>query len=179
MKTDAGRWDELRTIHRQMVLSFVAECESQSEEQWKVPLSNEKWSPAQIADHVRLSYFVLANELAGGKGLRVRTTLWQRFWIRLKFLPDILKSGKIPVATRAPGELRPADLPPAREDLIRQLLAEVDRFETELQRRWSDSGSVVSHHIFGGLSSPQAFQFVTIHTGHHLRQMQKRETNRK
>ena len=76
----------------------------------------------------------------------------------------------MPAGARAPGEVRPEPGPypqPATLAALEQAAA----LEVAIAQHWDRSGAVVTHHLFGRLSMPQAIRFVTVHTEHHAGQL--------
>ena len=59
-----------------------------------------EWSPAQIAEHLRLAYAVFDAELSGGQRLRLRSSWWIRPVLRLIYLRSILRTGGSPTCGR-------------------------------------------------------------------------------
>ncbi len=138
---------------------------------WEAPTAPGKWSPAQITEHLRLSYEVLCEELGGGRGLTLRTPAWLRPWLRWRYLRGILRTGSVPAGARAPREVRPGDGPFPQQPAIARLEAAALAFERGLEGRWAEPGTVLTHHLFGRLTATDAFRFVTVHAEHHLRQL--------
>lgn len=165
------RWESVHASHQAAVAEFVAAAAALSPEQWTMPVAPGKWSPSQIAEHVRLTYEVLANELEGHPGLRPRTSAWLRVWLRIRYLGGILRTGRFPQAARAPREVRPGPGPFVKSVILEAVLDGAVRLETNLRSRWNDPGVAVTHHLFGRLSAAQAFRLVTVHTQHHRAQL--------
>ena len=140
-------------------------------ETWETPLGPEQWTPAQVAEHLRLAYEVIGRELAGGAGIRVRTSWWQRWLLRFKFLPGILEQGRIPGKAKAPSEVRPGPGPFAREALLAALRDGAQTVEAALSTRHADGGAGLTHHVFGRLTPAEALRFLTVHNAHHTRQL--------
>jgi hypothetical protein len=166
-----GSWENARASHQAAVAEFVAAAGALSPAQWDTPLAPGKWSPSEIAEHVRLTYEVLANELEGRPGLRIRTPPWLRIWLRFRYLGGILRSGRFPQPARAPKEVRPGPGPFVNSAVLAALLDAAVRCETKLRPRWHDAGAAVTHHLFGRLPAAQALRLVTVHTQHHRAQL--------
>lgn len=168
--------DSARAEHQRAVRQFLAAARAVPREAWERPARDQQWSPAQIAEHVRLAYAVVAQQLAGGSGLRVRTSWWLRLVLRWRLLPRILGTGTIPAGARAPRELRPGDGPFDREPTLSALEVSARVVEDAIVREWDSSAARMTHHVFGALRAPQALRFVTVHTAHHARQFAPRES---
>lgn len=164
-------WSVAAGDHSAELATFVRHAGALDPAAWNAPVGEGKWTPAQITEHLRLTYDVLVRELEGGGGIRVRTPGWLRAWLRLRYLPGILKRGRVPRGARAPGEVRPGDGPFDREAQLTALRDSAERFVARLEPAWERPGTVLTHHLFGSLSAAQAFRFVTVHSRHHRAQL--------
>lgn len=159
------------TDHRRALDAFLARARAVDPANWNLPTREGKWSPAQVAEHLRLTYQVVGGELAGGTGLRIRSSWWLRTLLRFKVLPAILERGAIPANAGAPRELRPGPGPFDREATLAELTRLGAAFEATLPSRAS---ATVTHHIFGTLKVPAMLRFATVHLDHHSRQLPDR-----
>jgi len=162
---------EASSDHHRAVREFVAAARAVAPDEWERPLAEGKWTPAQVAEHLRLSYEVFAAQFAGGQGLRVRTSWWQRRMLRWRFLGGILQQGVLPAGARAPREVRPGDGPFDRDTVLLALEEAAAQAESGLVRRWTDPTCVMTHHVFGDLRPPQGMRLATVHTRHHAAQL--------
>ena len=154
--------------HQTAVAEFVETARKLSTDEWHRSPGGDKWSASQIAEHIRLAYEIFATELAGGAGLRIRTSWWIRTYIRLRYLPKLLRTGVFPrERVKAPREVRPSQGPFDQLAVLDGIRDAAGRFEAKLHPR-----AVVTHQLFGRLSAAQALRFATIHTRHHREQMQ-------
>ena len=165
---------EASSDHHRAVREFVAAARAVAADEWERPLADGKWTPSQVAEHLRLSYEVFAEQFSGGKGLRVRTSWWQRLLLRRKYLGGILQDGVLPAGARAPREVRPGDGPFDRETTLLALEEAAAEAEKGLVKRWTDPTCVMTHHVFGDLRPPQGMRLATVHTRHHARQIAPR-----
>ncbi len=161
----------LRREHAASVAAFEAGAQAIAAEAWEVPLGPGQWTPAQVAEHLRLGYEVLARELAGGTGLRVRTSWWLRLLLRFKFLPGILDHGRIPGKAKAPSEVRPGPGPFPRQEILARLRAGATGVEESLAQAVTSGAPGLTHHVFGRLTPAEGFRFLTVHNAHHTRQI--------
>lgn len=160
-----------RADHQRAVVELLTAARALTQEQWERAPSADRWSPAQIAQHVRLTYEVVSAQFSGGSGIRVRTSKWLRPILRWKFLPAILESGKFPASARAPSEIRPGPGPYDREAVLKALEAAALATEQQFVERWTDTTSLMTHHVFGALRPPEGARLVTVHTAHHAAQL--------
>ncbi len=163
--------DTATTSHMAAVESYLAAARAVPASAWERPMHDEKWSPAQVSEHLRLTYTLVQNELAGGSGLRIRTPWWLRMLLRRRFLPRILSRGVLPEGARAPRELRPGDGPFDRDAVLDALQVAARVAQESIARGWDDPNRVMTHHVFGRLALPTAMRFLTVHTEHHTRQL--------
>ena len=163
--------DALQEAHRNSVAAFITAAEAIPDSSWELPRAADKWSPAQVTEHLRLTYELGSRELSGQAGLRVRTAWWVRLMLRLRVLPTILRDGRIREGALAPRELRPGPGPFARETLLAHLRQGAVATEAALIVRVQDGSAGITHHVFGRLSPAQALRFLSVHNLHHARQL--------
>lgn len=150
---------------------FLEHARSIPLSQWETPLAPGKWSPAQVTEHLRLTYDVIGREAAGGAAIRIRTSWWVRMILRLRYLPAILARGEIPGGAIAPRELRPGGGPFDREPLLAALRATAASAEAAITGADGRRALGITHHVFGRLSPAEALRFATVHNQHHTRQI--------
>jgi hypothetical protein len=165
--------EPLRASHQAAVATFVSSAQALSPAEWDAPLGPGKWSPAQVAEHLRLSYVVLGGEADGGEGLRIRTASWIQPWLRFRYLRRILSSGTIPAGARSPREARPGDGPFDRSETLAALSVAASAFEDAIARRWENRSAALTHHVFGRMPIQKGLRFATVHTQHHTRQISR------
>lgn len=165
--------DAARSAHAAALADFIGAASAIPDDAWERPMSSGKWSPAQVAEHLRLTYVVIQNELAGGSGLRIRTPWLLRQLLRLRILPRILATGKLPAGARASSEIRPGNGPFPRAQVLAALQVAANAAEESMARRWDERGAGITHHVFGRVEMKRAMRFLTVHTAHHTRQMEE------
>lgn len=157
--------------HHDAIQSFIASARAVPPDAWERPLADGKWTPAQVAEHLRMTYTLVAQQLAGGSGIRVRAPWWLRPVLRWRVLPRILSYGIFPRGARAPREIRPGDGPFDREQTLSALVTSATVVEDGLARMWNGSPIRMTHHVFGALKTPTAARLLTVHAQHHTRQL--------
>ena len=165
------RWDEALARHGAVVNSFLESAAAVEEEAWHTPIGEGKWTPAQIAEHLILTYTTLVRQVQGGQGLRVQTGWLLRHVLRVLVLAPIMWLRKIPPGAKAPRDLRPGGDATTREVSLERLRAAAAEFEDEIARRRDDKELRLTHHVFGSVKPLKGINFVAIHTEHHGRQL--------
>lgn len=167
-------WDSLRAEHRQAVGRVVETVDGLDEAAWLRAPAPGKWCPAQVVEHLLLSYDALLRELGGAAGMRLRASWWRRFVIRLRYLPMVLDQGRLPEGAPAVREIRPASPARARPAATHALRERAERFDAEITRAFEDGTARLTHPFFGRLRAPQALRFVAVHLEHHRKQIAPR-----
>jgi hypothetical protein len=166
-----------RADHQESVTEFLAAARAVPANRWERKRDGMHWSPAQICEHVRLTYDVVSAQFDGGPGLRVRTSWWARLLLRWKFLNGILERGIFPKGAKAPREIRPGDGPFDRATVLAALEQSARATEEKFVAHWTTSGHRMTHHVFGELSAPQGARLITVHTQHHASQLRETAGN--
>lgn len=162
-------WSRLMREHDESVAAFVARASAVSDAAWSRPVAEGKWSPAQVTEHVTLAYEAVLRDLSGGAAMRLRARWWQRVLLRRFLLPRILAKGRIPVAARAPREIRPGDGSIDRASLLARLTGGAKGLDETLCVQ-GDAARVV-HPYFGSLRGREILRFCAVHTNHHAPQL--------
>lgn len=164
-------WDQACAAHRDAVAVFLSRAREVSVESWKSARAPGKWSPAEIAEHLSLTYRHLLGELRGGPPARVKGSRLFRFVARYRFLPKLLRDGTIPPGVRAPREVRPQMPTEERTEALERFQALAGEFEEEITRRRASGGGALTHPYFGALDLDRGIRFVEMHLRHHTRQL--------
>jgi hypothetical protein len=162
--------DEIEA-HRRALLDFVATAEAIAPAAWNAPAADGKWSPAQVTEHLRLSYATARAELAGRPGFRIRTKWWQRRIGRLLHLGKILDAGRFPAGVPAVREIRPGEGPYDRRELLTAFRDEGERFLAEAASAAGDRRATITHPFLGSLTLRQGIRFLAQHVRHHHAQI--------
>lgn len=162
------RWERAAAEHRTALQSFIEATHDVPPELWHSPLGPDRWTPAQVTEHVALSYEFLVAELAGGPSLRLRAGPIKRRFLRWFLLPHMLFHRTFPRTARSPRELLPGDIGVAQLDAASRVSSSAHRFEHELR---SDPRARITHPFFGAVGSRVALRFLALHTEYHARQL--------
>jgi DinB family protein len=167
----AADWNALVADHSLALQEFALTSRKVPSHLWHQPIAAGKWTPGQVANHLRESYRVLRGELGGAPGMELRLGPVKRWGLRRTLLPRILLTGNFPAGARAPKETRPGEVGGDPASSIQDLTTEAEGFVHELTER-SQRGRVrLTHAYFGRMSPRQTLLLVTVHTRHHARQL--------
>ena len=163
-------FSEAVALHRAAVAECVAAVAAVPADAWTQPLGPGKWSPAEVAEHLAISYEPPLSELSGGPGFAVRVPWWKRRALRWGMLPEILNGG-FPARAPAPLEIRPRQTAPSPEEASRRLAANAERFLESLAQARAVRRVRLTHAYFGKLRPAQTVMLLTSHALHHRRQL--------
>ncbi len=159
-------------LHKSAVDELVGRAENVTEEAWREPIGDGKWSPGEVVAHLVCTYDTLLRELGGAPGMAIRTSFFQRCLLRLTILPRILAFGVFPKGAVAPRETRPeAGL--GREEgvaLFRRRAEELER--AALAARPEQK---LTHAYFGTARVAHGVLLCARHIQHHAAQLGRRE----
>jgi hypothetical protein len=164
-------WDKALEDHRAAVEVLVATVSRVPAERWREPRATGQWSPAQIAEHLILSYEAALREFGGEEAIRLKLTGVRRTLLRWLLLPHILFHGTFPIRAASPREVRPSDggaEQPGVGDRLRHLAR---RFEQAILLARKSGSAGLTHPYFGRIPPLRALRFITVHLEHHRRQI--------
>ena len=161
-------WERASREHQAAVEGFIAAAASIPAEAWHAPLRPGGWTPAQVAEHVVLSYEVFAGQLAGDPEMKRILGPVKQALLRWVLLPHVLFHRSFPVTAGAPREVRPRGPGVERADLEPRLRLAADRLARDVR---VSSLPHIRHPYFGPLPLRRAFRFVAVHTEHHTKQL--------
>jgi len=133
-----------------------------------------KWSPAQIMEHLFLTYKHtrrgLEKCLEQGAPLATRATLKDRFATVL-----VVNLGYLPGGRKAPERAVPQGMSP--EEVQQAMVPELQKMGTGLddcERRFGVRTKILDHPLLGPLTAEEWRKFHWIHGRHHARQIRER-----
>ena len=158
--------------HRAALEAFIATAEAMSANAWNARRPGDKWSPAQIAEHLRLTCETIQAELERRGGFRVRTGWVRRSLLRAVVMPRILRSRRFPQGAPAVREIRPdAAARPDRRETLDALRRRADSLVAALEAADPERVPSVTHPFFGRLDPLKGLDLSTIHVQHHHAQI--------
>lgn len=171
MRRDTTRsWQPALAKHRKAVGEVLSVLESIPDERWGESLAAGKWTVAQLAEHLALSYETALDSLQGGPGMRLVLPWWRIRLLRLTVLRRILDGRGFPAGAPAPRELRPGKKPLGRSEGLLRLRTRADEAERALT---SASAAVrLPHAYFGKLRPREILGVQAAHLDHHRAQLE-------
>jgi hypothetical protein len=157
--------------HEKALAEFVEAVNALSSSDWNHAMHAGKWSPAEIVEHVRLSFDVHRDALQGGPGARPVLTGWKAAAARWFVMPKILRTGRFPRNARAPREIRPTASSGSRGEGLARLRASASAFEEACQAVSDPASRRIVHPYFGALPLPTALRLLARHTRNHRNQL--------
>ncbi len=167
----SSRWNRPLEEHRAAVANLVEALGAVPESLWSEPREPGKWSPSQIAEHLALSYEAVLRELSGEDGMQLKLSPIRRRLLRWFLLPHMLFHRRFPAGARSPREVRPPDAGAVQDEIGERLRELASRFEEAITRAGAAGEAGITHPYFGGIPPLRALRFMTLHLGHHRRQI--------
>lgn len=164
----ATRLDRYLADHRASVREFVERASAVPAERWQVPRGEGKWTPAQEARHLVLTYEALMRDLRREERMRLKGTPLRRMIWKAIGLSWIIWLKRIPRAVRAPRELRPESESAGAAELLPAFLRNTQEFEVMFARQWSEEPDQrLTHPFFGAITLDETIQLLAVHNRHH------------
>jgi len=155
---------------------FVEAIAAVPESAWNEPRAPGKWSPAEIGEHLVLTYQAVTKELGGEPAMRLKLSAVRRRVLKWFLLPHILFHRSFPLAAVSPRELRPSSGAISQDEIGPKLLDLAARFEQSISHAVTSGRAGVTHPYFGTIPPLRALCFITVHLEHHTRQIPSGET---
>jgi DinB superfamily len=133
-----------------------------------------KWTPAQVLEHLFLSYHHTSKGLAKclEKGTPLATAGTLRDRVRAFVVVDV---GYFPSGRKAPERAEPRGMP--AEEVQRALVPEIQQMDaglTECERKFGARTKLLDHPVLGPFTARQWRKFHWVHGRHHARQIRER-----
>lgn len=166
-----NEWTQIMERHRAAVALYFQFAETIPENTWLTPIEDEKWTPAQITEHLILTYQVFLKQMGGKRNIKPVHSSFVQWLLRLFILPQIYRRRKLPRGAQAPEEILPIEADKTREAALEQLKKAVVEFENEASERRNEEYLRLTHHVFGKIKLIEGIDLAAIHTEHHARQL--------
>lgn len=133
-----------------------------------------KWTPAQVLEHLYLTYHNtnkgLAKCLEKGTPLGTRASLRHRLSTLL-----VVNLAYFPKGRKSPERAVPKGM--AVEEVLRAILPEIQQMDAglaECERRFGQRAGILDHPVLGPLNVGEWRKFHWVHGKHHTRQIRER-----
>jgi uncharacterized damage-inducible protein DinB len=154
--------------HREALAATLDTFSQLDDDAWRTAWAPGKWTAAEIAEHLALSYEAALRDMrAEGHMVARAGPAWQRV-LRVFLLPHILFHRRFPRA-RSPRETRPSGTGIPRESAIHRLQELGETVEDEAETAHA-AGRSVFHPYFGALDTIRLLRLLAVHLEHHRAQ---------
>jgi hypothetical protein len=165
------RWQASLAQHRAAVADYADAVRALDDAGWTRPWAADRWTPAEITEHLTLAYQAFLREIRGEGGMRMKVFGLRRRILRWFVLPHILFHRTFPLKAVSPRELRPTGAAAEREPALAALLAAAAEAERELEAARHRPGAAITHPYFGAIDVTRGLKFAAVHVEHHTRQV--------
>jgi hypothetical protein len=165
---NARRLDRRLADHRASVREFIERASAVPTDRWLLPRAEGKWTPAQEARHLLLTYQAAMRDLRREHRMQLRGSRLRRMVWKMVGLSWIIWRRRIPRPVRAPREVRPAWESADAAQLLPELQRSTEEFEAVFARKWSDEPETrLTHPFFGAITLDDAIRVLAVHNRHH------------
>jgi len=155
--------------NHEAVTEFVASARALTAQQWTTPRAPSKWTPAQIAEHLAITYeygvTLAKGEAKGGIPFFLKPLA------RRMVVDSTLKAGRFTREGRTPKMFEPSAVPPAASVVLARLERALGDFERAIQTGLPESRETLNHPFFGRLATTDYLRLQAIHSRHHQAQL--------
>jgi hypothetical protein len=155
--------------NREAPSRFLSLADRLSPAEWNQPVAPGKWSPAQIAEHLALTYEISSQALQGTSSLPALPAPVRPF-LRWMVLLSI-KKGQFPPRGRATKGMIPSATAIDREKVLPRLTMAVDTYTAECTAAEKAGREAFVHPAFGRIRVVDYLLFNDLHTRHRTSQI--------
>ena len=152
------------------VEEFIATARAMNAQQWTTPRAPGKWTPAQIAEHLAITY-EWGVELVKGTPPGGGAPFFMRPLIRRMFVIPSLKAGRFTRTGKTLKIFEPSAAPPASAVVLPRLESAVASFETAIRSGSPEARQTINHPFFGSIPTTDYLKLQSIHARHHHAQL--------
>jgi hypothetical protein len=168
-----SRWNAAADEHEVALAAYLDTAASLSADAWELPWAPEKWSPAEVTEHLTRAYEALLTELREGRAMELKMAPWRRTLTRWILLPHILFHRSFPIRAPSPREIRPREVRGKRDAALQALRDQGETFVRELAAARLRGHAGLTHPYFGKVEPIKVLRFVGIHLEHHRKQIER------
>lgn len=151
------------------VLEFIVTARSLSARQWTTPRAPGKWTPAQITEHLAITYeygvTLAKGEAKGGIPFFLKPLA------RRMIVDSTLKAGRFTRKGRTPRMFEPAKVSSDADIVLPRLEKAVDDFERAIVSGSPEARHTLNHPFFGKIATTDYLRLQAIHARHHHEQL--------
>jgi len=156
--------------NHETVDTFIAVARGVEPGRWRVPRAEGKWSPAQVVEHLALS-FEYSHGVMNGNAPGPAAPRLLRPLVRTVFVKPVLKHGRFMRKGRAPSMFQPSSVPPDPPELLARLEGALRAFEDDLRVAARSGRATLDHPFFGTMRLTDYLRLQAIHARHHRAQL--------
>ena len=135
---------------------------------WTTPVRPGKWSPAEVCEHIVLSYRKAAALVRGEASDFPKAPRLLRPLIRNLAFDRVIKRGAFMGRARTFKAITPDAVAASPDDAVEQLREAVAECETALETLGE---TALAHPMFGAVPAADYLRFLAVHTLHHQKQL--------
>lgn len=135
---------------------------------WTAPVRPGKWSPAEVAEHINLSYRQTTELLEGRPAGFPNLPFFLRPLLRRFAFRPVLATGRFGRPVKTFASFTPTDLARDPAEAEARLRSSLERFEAGVR---SVTSPIIRHPAFGTIAVSDYVLFQAIHTRHHQGQL--------
>ena len=157
--------------NRTAIAKFVSTLLDLSASRWDEPRRTGKWSPAQITEHVAITYeraalFVEGSIAVSGR----RPPRFLRPFIRTLIRVTALRTGRF-IKSKTPAAFEPSPRPASQQVLCERLQRASRTFEARAREKVNAGIRTFEHPYFGTFGIEEFVRLEMHHVHHHRRQI--------
>jgi hypothetical protein len=157
--------------NRRAVEEFIAAARAVPSTRWQTPRAGGAWSPAQIVEHLAVTY-EFNRQVVAGTGPPLPLLLRpMRPLLRRMVITNTLQAGRFTRKGRTPKFLMPSATPPDVDTVVARLNAAVAGLDGDLRSRHPEARHTVAHPAFGTIATHDWIRVQAIHARHHRDQL--------
>jgi len=162
---DAALLENMQAYER-----FVAAVKRVPGGAWATPVAPGKWTPAQIAEHIAISFDIATGALKGESGIPGMPRL-VRPLIRALFFRRILKTKTFPRNAKSPKVFHPSETSAPLTQTLDRLARGSAGLDAAVAALRQSGETTIEHPVFGTIPVEEYLELNAIHTRHHMGQL--------
>ncbi len=167
----SGNIDAAFESNRTAIATFISTLLDLPASRWDEPRRTGKWSPAQITEHVAITYERAALFVEGSLALSGRRPpKFLRPFIRMLIRVTALRTGRF-IKSKTPAAFEPSPRPASQQVVCDRLQRASATFESRAREKLNAGISTFEHPYFGTFGIEEFVRLEMHHVHHHRRQI--------